>query len=138
MVQGCGGSELCQRVHNGLDACPDPVLVPVKIFQIRIIDSSGLVGPAGQLIEVVAGIPEKGNQFFELSQLQPDNMAIDCHFTDIRGHIIRTKLLHLLVNQIKFLLGDTELDDDIPVCHITGKAPSTSPKFSAKFEIPFL
>ena len=57
------GLQLGQLVHNFLGRTPQAFLILLNVLQVGIVDSSAFMDAFGKLIQVVAGIPEQGNQF---------------------------------------------------------------------------
>lgn len=60
------GLQLGQFIQDCLCSVPQLFLASVNIFQIDIVDSPTFMDTPCKLIQVVAGIPEQGNQFPQL------------------------------------------------------------------------
>lgn len=89
----------------------------LPFFQLRNIlsvEMPGAVNPAANLVDI-AGNPADGcGQLFLLGVIHFDDVAVDCHFSEICAHVLSTELSHLALDKLTLLLGDAELDADRP------------------------
>ena len=115
-TETCGGSpydniitsEVCQCIKDSPGGIPQPFLALPQIFQIGIVNSAGFVDALGKLIQIVAGVPEQGNQFLQLRQFQLNYIPINGHLADKGREIIRAELLHLLLDCLQFIRGHAD------------------------------
>ena len=94
--QGCGGSiQFCKRGENVPCRIPQPFMTLPQILQIGIENSAGFMDTLGKLIEVVAGVPEEGNQFLQLRQFQFYHISSARSFSnrDSKPRLVRSSSL---------------------------------------------
>ena len=68
-----------------------------------------------ELIEVVAGVPEQGNHFLQLREVQLHHIPINAHFPNKGREIVCTVLSHLFTNHSKLFRGEADSDNGIPI-----------------------
>ena len=74
----------------------------LPFFQLRNIlsvEMPGAVDPAANLVDI-AGSPAYGcGQLFLLGVIHFDDVAVDCHFSEICAHVLSTELSHLALDK---------------------------------------
>ena len=72
----------------------------------------GLIDTAADLVDVSGNAADGGSQFLLLGEIHFDDITVDRHLAQIGSHVFCAKLLHLFLDKLMFLLGDTELNAD--------------------------
>ena len=72
----------------------------------------GLIDTAADLIDVSGNAADGSSQFLLLGAIHFDDIAVDRHLTKIGSHVFGAKLLHLSLDKLMFLRGNTELNAD--------------------------
>ena len=69
-----------------------------------------LIDTAADLVDVFCNAADGSSQFLLLGVIHFDDIAVDRHLAQIGSHVFSAKLLHLFLDSLTFLLGDSELN----------------------------
>ena len=78
------------------------LLILDDLLQICIIDAPGFIHPPCDLIDVVAGVAQKRDHFFQLWQFQPDDHAVNGDATQIGAEIGHDRQRHFFFDHALF------------------------------------